>query len=428
MNNNFPKISVMIPVKDRAEYLYHTLRTCMSQSYENVEFVVADDHSTDNTIEMVEGLMKIDKRIKLIKRPERLGMLINFEDALNQLRGDYVIALGGDDGLMPDALNELAEKIVKTHADLITWVPPIYEYPTPEKKNGMLRLNIKKEVDHTVSSKEFLARLTKTFLYIIDKECPMFYVKAIASMDLIKRVKSRTEGGRFYSCPTPDGYSGIVLAGEVKEYCFSAKPYTIFGTSPSSQGKAYLSNDEKAKEYSREFYKFVSKESMHKELASQPYSPLITLMTVDYLLTAKDLPGWKGEVPPIDYKDMLAHAVLELSRNGYGSDRIGREIEILYKIADYHGLTEYLSGLLEKSKRRGINDIKLENIISFKYFYLNAKFFDVHNIYDASYMSKYFLTIRTRYSLKGILRSFLRSVKLFFINRKVIGDFKSFIR
>lgn len=428
MSEQFPRFSVVIPVKDRSEYLYHTLRTCINQSYLNAEFIVADDCSTDNTVNIVEKLMEKDKRIQLIKREERVGMLMNFEDALNHVSGDYVIALGGDDGLMPDALEELAVLINKTKSKLITWSPPIYEYPTKEKVNGMLRQDLKKDEDHYVNSHDFLERQTKNFWYVTDKECPMFYVKGIASMDLVNKVKSRTKNGRFYSCPTPDGYSGIVLAGEVNEYYYSARPFSIFGSSPASQGKAYLSNDEKAKRDSQEFYKFVAKETMHLELASQPYSPLITLMTVDYLLTAKDLPGWPGEFSSIDYKSMLKHAVGELCRNGYGGDRIGREIDILYNIAEQHNLNGFLSGLLKRSKRRGINDIRLDNIISLKYFYMNAAKVDVHDIFQASYASRYFTSLLYNYSFGGIIRLLFKSGVLFLKNRKVIGSCKEYAR
>jgi len=42
---------------------------------------------------------------------------------------------------------------------------------------------------------------------------------------------------------------GIVLAGEVSRYAFSAKPFSIYGLSPTSQGLGYLSNDEHARKH-----------------------------------------------------------------------------------------------------------------------------------------------------------------------------------
>ena len=136
-------------------------------------------------------------------------------------------------------------------------------------------------------------------MYQID-ECPMLFMKAIASTNLIDRVKSRTNDNCFYSCPTPDGYSGIVLAGEVVDYAFTYEPMTIGGTTIKSQGRNYQRTDNLSRQQAEQFFKDNEFKKMHPNLASQPYSPLVTLMTADYLLTARDLPGWRGEFKNID--------------------------------------------------------------------------------------------------------------------------------
>ncbi len=46
----------------------------------------------------------------------------------------------------------------------------------------------------------------------------MFYIYGVASTRLVDIVKSRTKDHSFYYCPTPDGFSGVVLAGEVEDY------------------------------------------------------------------------------------------------------------------------------------------------------------------------------------------------------------------
>lgn len=60
---DYPLFTVIIPQKDRVEYLEHTLRTCMIQDYPNLEFIVADDCSEDGSVEMVKRLAKRDPRI-----------------------------------------------------------------------------------------------------------------------------------------------------------------------------------------------------------------------------------------------------------------------------------------------------------------------------------------------------------------------------
>lgn len=106
---DYPFFSVIIPQKDRAEYLIHTLKTCMLQDYPNFEIIVSDDCSTDDSVSVVKELMAKDSRIKLFAHTHHLGMRDNFEFALNQVRSGYVMALGGDDGLVPGCIWRMYE-------------------------------------------------------------------------------------------------------------------------------------------------------------------------------------------------------------------------------------------------------------------------------------------------------------------------------
>ena len=120
---NYPFFSVIIPQKDRAEYLVHTLKTCMLQDYPNFEIIVSDDCSTDNSVAVVQELMKKDPRIRLYAHDHHLGMRDNFEFALNQVRSGYVLALGGDDGLVPGCIWRMYEILASTGTELLTWTP-----------------------------------------------------------------------------------------------------------------------------------------------------------------------------------------------------------------------------------------------------------------------------------------------------------------
>ena len=182
-----PKVSLIIPVKDRKEYLYHTLRTCMAQDYENFEIIVADDASTDGTKEMVRAMAAMDSRITFIDRPVRVGMRDNFEDALSRIKEGYVMALGGDDGIQPRGISRMVAKFQETGTKLLTWCPPEYCYPMDYYPNGHFSIYYKTG-SHWVSSKEYLGRQPLMLDYIRDKECPMFYIKGAVHISLIEQV------------------------------------------------------------------------------------------------------------------------------------------------------------------------------------------------------------------------------------------------
>jgi glycosyltransferase involved in cell wall biosynthesis len=404
-----PLFTVIIPTKDRAEYLHHTLRTCSIQDYENLEIIVSDDGSSDNTKAVVLEAARKDSRIRYIT-PGSVGMRDNFEFALNHVKPGYVIALGGDDGILPYGVSQMWRTLEETRMELLTWGMPIFIYPGVRSSKGQLHLN-RPGKSKIPRSSDYLKRQAENFNYLYDFESPIFYIKGVVTTKLVERVRSRTTDGRFYVCPTPDGFSGIVLAGEVEQYAFSGIPLTIAGASPTSQGMAYLSEGKEAKKLSDSFYGTVSSVPMHRDLASQPYSPLISLMTADYLLTAKDLPGWPGRFPEIDFKNLLMKGLTELANGVYAEDRINRELAILDKIAQHHGLEAFFRGKVKETRRRQSRKPFVGNGITPSQIFLDCDMFRIHNIFDAAYFSYFLYQVLSKISFGTIRKLVADSLK-----------------
>lgn len=417
-----PRFSILIPTKDRSQYLYQTLRTCMVQDYDNLEIIVSDDGSSDSTMDVVLDAASKDPRVKYHNNELGVGMRDNFEYALGLAKPGYVIALGSDDGLLPNGIGGMSDALRDSEMSMLSWAAPLYTYPGVNDDRGQLMLYHPKK-DKIINSNEFLARQAAHLNYLGDIESPMFYVKGVVSTELIQRVKGRTKDGRFYSCPTPDGYSGIVLAGEVNQYAFSGKPFSIYGLSPKSQGLGYLSNSEAAKKSSEAFYNSVETVPMHMELASQPYSPLITLMTVDYLLTASSLSGWSGVVPPIDYKMVIARSVNELSHGLYGTDRLPRELETLRQIAIHHNLENYYNKIVAKTRRWKEKSPFKGGGINPSAIFLDAKSYQISDIFDASFASCYLGKFYSDLMPARVSKTIERSLRYFFSSRVKGGFF-----
>lgn len=421
------KFTVIIPVKNRANYLYHTLQTCTIQDYQNFEVIVSDDGSTDNLRQVVEEASRKDPRIKYVSPNNGLGvgMRDNFEFALSLVKEGYVIALGGDDGLLPHSITKMAAILAETGQSVISWPAPTYIYPGAGIDTGQLILytnfgRLKK--GHTIlTTKDFLERQAVNLSYASDLFSPMFYVKGAVSIDLVNKVKARSSENRFYVCPTPDGYSGIVIAGEIDTYAYSHEPLSIFGLSSSSQGMNYLSSDEKAIKNSQSFFSNVSKVPMHKELASQPYSPLIALMTADYLLTARDLPGWPGKFPPIDFKRVIQKSIEELAHGLYSDNRLDRELKILYNIAVHQGLEAFfLKSLSEKRKYVKKNPIE-GNALAVNRLFLDCTLYEINDILEAAYTVSLMYRILPKISIRAFFNAIANSIR-FKINSRKKGD------
>lgn len=411
MAKQYPLFTVIIPTKNRSEYLESTLRTCMLQEYPNFEVIVSDDCSNDNSVKIVQEIMKIDHRIKLYAHDKHLGMRDNFEYALNKVRPGYVMALGGDDGLTPGCIQRMFDIFEKTHSELLTWTPAAYSYPTYEGDDSIFYVKRKHAPMKIIKSEEFLTQLTNTFNYQVPG-CPMIYIQGVVSTKIIDRVKSRTPDHCFYYCPTPDGFSGIVLAGEVEDYVMSYEPLSIIGTTKKSQGQNYRRFDEQSIKESEEFFKDNIRRKMHKELASQPYSPLATLMTADYMLTAKDLPGWPGKMPFISF-ELLLKKSFELMANGnYDNEVLIRELGILREIAIQHDLLPQFNKLYMKTKKvigkdKAVKGLAFTNSIRFA-----GNRLGINNIYDASLATKFVYNFFGKFSIRDIREIFINSVKV----------------
>jgi len=405
-----PLFTVIIPTKDRAEYLHHTLRTCSNQDYENLEVIVSDDGSSDHTKEVVLEAARKDSRIRYVTTGSPVGMRDNFEFALDQVKPGFVIALGGDDGILPYGISQMSKALEETGMDLLTWATPTFAYSAARSGRGQLVL-YRTGKSKILRSSEYLARQASDLRYLYDFETPMFYIKGVVATRLVDQVRSRTQDGRFYVCPTPDGFSGIVLAGEVEHYAFFGMPLTIAGASPTSQGEAYLSKENEGKKLSESFYNAVSDVPMHRDLASQPYSPLISVMTADFLLTAKDLPGWPGHVPEIDYKNLLLKGLRELAHGLYAADRVNRELDILYNIAQQHGLETFFRKKVKEMRRYQPRKLFVGNGITPRQVLLDCDMFQIHNVFDAAYVSYFVYQLLSKTNMETIKKLVADSLK-----------------
>jgi hypothetical protein len=346
----------------------------------------------------------------------------NFEFALRQVKPGYVIALGADDGLMPHGIKGMLSALIETRQELLTWVSPIFSYAGARTQSSQLEM-FRQGRTRLARSAEYLRRQATNLHYLSDFESPMFYVKGVASTTLIDRVRSRSRDGRFYHCPTPDGYSGIVLAGEVETYAISGQPFTIYGVSPTSQGMAYLQASKGAQSLSESFYRAVADTPMHTQLAGQPYSPLITLMTADYLLTAADLPGWKGPTPEIDYRQVLLKSIEELRHGLYSEGRVTRELEILDRIAEQHNLLDFYRHAVLSSRRYAPKSRLEGDAISPSKLLLEGEFCGIHDVFDAAHFAYFAHAVASRPLMARAWQTLARSVRYRLASVRLGGHF-----
>ncbi|WP_336368415.1 glycosyltransferase family 2 protein [Marinobacter sp. C2H3] len=111
MTDEKPLISVAMCTYNGERYLGQQIDSVLAQDYPNIELIIVDDCSTDNTIEVLEGYAAVDSRIRLHKNPKNLGFIKNFEKALRLCRGSLIALCDQDDIWLQNKLSLLWEEM-----------------------------------------------------------------------------------------------------------------------------------------------------------------------------------------------------------------------------------------------------------------------------------------------------------------------------
>ena len=94
---NNPLVSVIIPCYNAEKYVESAIRSIMNQTYKNLEIIITDDCSTDDTLEILQKLAKEDSRIKLYKNETNLKIVKTLNNMISQANGKYIARMDADD-------------------------------------------------------------------------------------------------------------------------------------------------------------------------------------------------------------------------------------------------------------------------------------------------------------------------------------------
>ena len=96
-NINNPRISIVISLYNREQYIKSAIRSVQNQNFSDIEIIVVDDFSTDNSTKYVKEYQKHDPRIVLLQNKENMGTLYSKSIGVLYAKGQYVHSLDSDD-------------------------------------------------------------------------------------------------------------------------------------------------------------------------------------------------------------------------------------------------------------------------------------------------------------------------------------------
>lgn len=127
------KISIIIPCYNAGKTLNRTLNSVREQDYKNLEIILVNDGSTDNTLEVANKYASIDPRIVVINQ-ENAGVSVARNNGLSCASGKYIVWLDADDNYTtPYAISNMYKKLVETGADqcICNFTHPCFEQYLP---------------------------------------------------------------------------------------------------------------------------------------------------------------------------------------------------------------------------------------------------------------------------------------------------------
>jgi len=114
--NHLPQISVYTCVHNGSKYIIDTIRSVLSQTFQDFEYIIIDDCSTDCTLNKINDFMSTlsnqdRKKISIYRNPENLNLASSSNVALEKSKGRYVVRVDADDVLKPKFLDEVLSQL-----------------------------------------------------------------------------------------------------------------------------------------------------------------------------------------------------------------------------------------------------------------------------------------------------------------------------
>jgi glycosyltransferase involved in cell wall biosynthesis/GT2 family glycosyltransferase len=112
MDNNF-KVSIILPTYNGEKYLRQSIESCLNQTYKNIELIIVDDASSDQTPLIIKSYA--DKRIRYIRHRKNLRLPGALNTGLANATGDYITWTSDDNQFLPTAIAEMLDLLLSNN-------------------------------------------------------------------------------------------------------------------------------------------------------------------------------------------------------------------------------------------------------------------------------------------------------------------------
>ncbi len=241
------RFSVLLPTRNRLDLLTYAIETVRRQDYDDWEIVVSDNASEQDIASYIRSLN--EPRIKYVRTQEFIPVTDNWNNALKNSSGEYIIMLGDDDCLLKGFFRTMHSLIEEfQYPDSIYTNALLYAYPGVMQgyPEGFLQLYGYAPFFRN-ASKPFL--LNRTTAYELARDAMHFKMSYTFNMQhsVVKRtfIDRLSKNGPFFQSPYPDFYATNVILLKAETLVVNPTPMVAVGISPKSFGYYYFNDQEK---------------------------------------------------------------------------------------------------------------------------------------------------------------------------------------
>ena len=153
-------VTILVPVYNAAPFLRQCVGSLTGQTYSDLQIVLIDDGSTDDSISIMQELARADKRIEIYSQPN-CGVAATRNRLLEKVRGDFVLFVDSDDWIELDTIESLMREQEKGDFDIVS-----FQLTSPSKDEWLAQEEVvKRFLEHRTFRGSLCDKLVKAGLY-----------------------------------------------------------------------------------------------------------------------------------------------------------------------------------------------------------------------------------------------------------------------
>lgn len=206
------KVSIVMPVYNVENYIERAIQSVLNQTYENIELIIVNDKTEDNSMNIVHKYSILDKRIKVVNKEKNEGLGFARNTGMDLASGKYIYFIDSDDYIESNTIERCVIEIEKNNSDIV-----IFGYSEDyEEHNIVNNRNVFMYEDDIMTSVEFKNRFVELFTRtIIHSTCNKFYdLEFIRKNDIRFRRVSMCED-TFFNLELVNKLENIIIISDV---------------------------------------------------------------------------------------------------------------------------------------------------------------------------------------------------------------------